>query len=178
MSTEISVRRAQPGDEDALALVGQATFLETFSGILDGKAIIEHCRHAHAIAMYRQWLTTPDMAIWLAEVEPGAAPVGYLAAAWSTLPKTDAATDMEIKRIYLLDRFQGMGVGKRLLAQAQQHARQSGAARLVLGVYANNLPAIGFYSQQGFNRLTMRQFNVGGRDYDDQVMCLDLNVRR
>jgi len=33
---------------DALALVGQATFDETFSGILDGAAIVGPCRQAHS----------------------------------------------------------------------------------------------------------------------------------
>ena len=41
MTTDITFRRAVAGDAAALALVGQATFLETFSGILDGAAIIQ-----------------------------------------------------------------------------------------------------------------------------------------
>jgi ribosomal protein S18 acetylase RimI-like enzyme len=89
----------------------------------------------------------------------------------------DAQRDLEIKRIYLLGRYHGDGVGKRLLSQAIRHAKLAGAARLLLGVYAGNASAIGFYRQQGFIDLTRRQFNVGGRDYDDQVMSLALAGR-
>lgn len=175
MAAEISIRRAQPDDEEALALVGQATFLETFSGILDGAAIVGHCRKAHSAAQYRQWLDDAGAAIWLVEVSPGDAPVGYLVVARPELPMADPSQDLELKRIYLLGRYQGGGTGKKMLAQAVAHAESAGAARLLLGVYAGNASAIGFYKRQGFTDLTTRQFNVGGRAYDDYVMSLALN---
>ncbi|MFD1041416.1 hypothetical protein [Pseudoxanthomonas kaohsiungensis] len=53
MVGEVSIRRASPGDEAALSLVGQATFLETFAGVLDGAAIVGHCAGAHGAARYR-----------------------------------------------------------------------------------------------------------------------------
>jgi GNAT superfamily N-acetyltransferase len=86
----------------------------------------------------------------------------------------DSQRDLELKRIYLLGRYHGIGVGKRLLSQAIEHAKLAGVARPLLGVYAGNASAIGFYGQQGFVNLARRQFNVGGRDYDDQVMSLTL----
>jgi ribosomal protein S18 acetylase RimI-like enzyme len=177
MVNDISVRRAQPGDEDTLALVGQATFLDTFAGILEGEAIVAHCRNAHAVAKYRQWLDDTHAAIWLAEVTPGNAPVGYAVLARPELPKADMERDLELKRIYLLGRYQGGGIGKRLLGKAVEHARSAGADRLLLGVYAGNASAIAFYRQQGFVDFAERQFNVGGRVYDDYVLSLALNSR-
>lgn len=176
MATEISIRLAKVGDEDALALVGQATFLETFSGVLDGAAIVEHCRAAHSSVQYRQWLEDPRYRVWVAEVIPGNAPVGYLVLAPPDLPLADPSRDLELKRIYLLGRYHGGGTGKRLLAQAVEQARSTGAARLLLGVYAGNDAAIGFYRRQGFGNLTERKFNVGGRIYDDHVLSLSLST--
>jgi ribosomal protein S18 acetylase RimI-like enzyme len=175
MAVEISIRRARASDEDALALVGKATFLETFAGVLDGTAIIGHCRQAHSAARYRDWLDDPNAAVWLAEVTPGNAPVGYLVVARPDLPMADMSRDLELKRIYLLGRYRGGGTGKRLLGQAIEHATLAGADRLLLGVYAGNASAIDFYRRQGFVNLTQRQFNVGGRAYDDNVMSLVLN---
>lgn len=174
ITPQLSIRRARAGDEDALALVGQATFLETFAGILDGAAIVEHCRRAHAAAQYRDWLADPDAAIWLAEICPGNAPVGYAVVARPQLPGADAARDLELKRIYLLGRYHGGGAGKRLMEQAIEFAIAAGAERLLLGVYSGNEAAIGFYRRQGFTHLTQRQFNVGGRLYDDHVLSLAL----
>ena len=176
LDTKIAIRRARAGDEEALALVGQATFLETFSGELDGAAIVEHCRLEHSAAQYRQWLEDPKCAVWLAEIIAGNAPVGYSVVTPPNLPLADVSRDLELKRIYLLGRYQRGGTGKRLLAQAVEHATRVGAARLLLGVYAGNDSAIAFYRRQGFAHLTDRKFKVGGRAYDDQVMSLALNT--
>lgn len=175
MANGARIRRCIAGDEAALALVGQATFLETFAGILGGRDILAHCARAHAVELYRDWLSDPAYAVWVVEAQPGAAPVGYLVMAPPQLPIVDCAGDLELKRIYLLGRFQGGGLGKRLLSTAIAHAREADAKRLLLGVYANNEAAIGFYQHNGFRQLGTRKFNVGGRDYDDNIMGLALD---
>jgi ribosomal protein S18 acetylase RimI-like enzyme len=157
-----------------LSLVGQATFLETFSGVLDGTAITEHCRKAHSPSQYLHWLGDARSAVWLAGAVPGHAPVGYVVVAVPDLPGADPAGDLELKRIYLLGRYQGGGLGKRLLRQAVEHAEGVGATRLLLGVYAGNQSAIAFYKKQGFTHVADRQFVVGGTAYDDHVMSLQL----
>lgn len=176
MAAEVTIDTAQVGDEDALSLVGQATFLETFAGVLDGVAITEHCRKAHSPMQYLHWLHDVRSAMWLARATPGRAPVGYAVVTAPDLPGADVSRDLELKRIYLLGRYQGGGLGKRLLGQAIEHARRVGAARLLLGVYAGNQSAIAFYARQGFTHLAERQFVVGGTAYDDHVMSLALGT--
>jgi ribosomal protein S18 acetylase RimI-like enzyme len=166
----IDLRRCTPEDAPALALVGQATFLETFAGILRGPDIVAHCQRAHSVERYRTWLADPAYGLWLAEAG-GGAPVGFMLAGPPDLPLPDvSATDVELKRIYLLSKFQGGGVGKRLMAEAASHAVAGGATRLLLGVYANNHAAIGFYERNGFTQVGTRQFDVGGTLYDDFIM--------
>lgn len=176
MASEVNIRPCASGDESALALIGQATFLETFAGILAGQGILTHCTQAHAVALYRTWSADPDYSLWLAEAQPGGAPVGYMVIAPPQLPLPDTAGDLELKRIYLLSKFQGGGLGKRLISTAVTHSSDAGAKRLLLGVYAQNEPAIGFYERLGFNKLGTRKFNVGGQEYDDYIMGLSLNT--
>ena len=170
MESTIQLRRCVAGDEAALALIGQATFLETFAGILGGADILAHCASAHGVELYRSWLTNPDYALWLAETDPGSAPVGYMVIAPPQLPLPDTAGDLELKRIYLLGKFQGGGLGKRFVAEAVAHAQAMRARRLLLGVYSHNASAIAFYERAGFSKLGIRKFNVGGKDYDDNIM--------
>lgn len=169
----IEVHRAVPGDELALAQVGQATFLETFAGVLDGADLLAHCSRQHANEVYRDWLADERVAVWLATIAPGAAPVGYLVLTPPALPVAGPA-DVEIKRIYLLHRFQGAGVGRRLLDAAMRHARERGARRMLLGVYAQNHDALAFYARGGFHDVGERRFRVGDNEYDDRVLALDL----
>ena len=168
------IRPCTPGDEAALALVGQATFLDTFAGVLTGPDIVAHCARAHALEVYREWLADSRYALWLVEGQPGDAPVGYMVVSPPQLPVPDTDGDLELKRIYLLGRFQGTGVGRRLLDLAVAQARIHGAERLLLGVYAHNDAAIGFYERSGFTKIGTRTFTVGSTVCDDYIMGLTL----
>jgi ribosomal protein S18 acetylase RimI-like enzyme len=170
----MTVRVCAPGDETILSLLGQATFLESFAGMLDGNDILRHCMHEHSPAVYRSWLENEDFCIWVAEVEPGGAPVGYVVLAPSDLPVADPRSDdREIKRIYLLRPFQGAGVGKRLMEAALSEARAQDCRRVLLGVYSLNTKAIAFYERLGFVKIGTRRFRVGNAYHDDAVMAID-----
>ena len=113
MSGQFEIRTGNADDAAALSLLGQATFLEVFAGILNGPDILAHCAKAHAADVYRDWLVDPRYRIWLALAQPGLAPVGYAVLAPSDLPVPDPHPgEVEVKRVYLLNRFQGNGLGK------------------------------------------------------------------
>jgi GNAT superfamily N-acetyltransferase len=170
----ISLRPCQPGDAAALALVGQATFLESYADDLPASDILHHCRVQHSEALYGEWLARTDYGLWLAETRRGRAPVGYAVVTPPDLPVALREGDLELKRIYLLHRFHGEGTGAALLRTAVEWARKSGAHRMLLGVYGRNEKAIGFYARQGFAQVGVRQFQVGDSLYDDLVLGLDL----
>ncbi|HEU0196049.1 MAG TPA: GNAT family N-acetyltransferase [Nevskiaceae bacterium] len=171
---ETQVRRAQLGDAAALALVGQASFLETYTELLPGDAIVEHCQRTHSVDDYRRWLKDPQCAIWLAETTPCGAPIGYAVVTPPDLADADATRDLELQRIYLLHRYQGRGLGHALLRQAADYATHRGAARLLLGVYVRNTVALRFYRKHGFTDFSTRKFHVGSQWCDDYVLSLAL----
>lgn|SRR5690606_12299788 len=165
-----TIREAGGHDAPALALIGAATFLETFAGILDGAAIAAHCAAQHSEAAYRAALASGGRA-WLAEAEPGGAPVGFALVGKPDLDAAEAG-DIELKRIYSLSRFHGSGMGAALMHEVVAAAK--GHRRLLLGVYAHNARALAFYRKQGFADIGTRRFNVGGRLYDDRVLARPL----
>ena len=167
----VRIRPATPADAPRLALLGQATFLESYAGLLPVTDILAHSAHQHAASLYERWLQDPAYACWLAEAEEGAAPVGYLLLSPVDLPLAAVdARDREVKRIYLLHRFQGGGLGRRLMAAAEDHARGHGIARLLLGVYSRNEAALAFYARMGWERVGERRFRVGDGEYFDYVL--------
>lgn len=172
----VTIRAATIEDADRLALVGGAAFLETFAGILDGRAIMSHCQREHSVKAY-QCLLTAGAQAWLAEVEPGGAPVGFALLGATDLPGSAVdGSDLELKRIYLLSHMIGQGSGRTLLEHAISSAKSRGATRLLLGVYANNRRAIAFYERQGFTQIADRQFRVGDVLYEDRVMARSLDL--
>lgn len=172
---EIAIRECGPADAAALALVGQATFLESYADVLPGADILAHAEHEHARARYAGWLGEPGYRLWLAEMAEGSAPVGYAMLAPPDLPVPTDRWDVELKRIYLLHRFHGTGVGARLMAAAVEAALAQGARRLLLGVYGDNRKAMSFYGRQGFTRAGERKFQVGANLYDDLVLARPLD---
>lgn len=171
---QMIIRPCAPGDAAALALVGQATFLESYAGVLPAADILVHCRTQHAETLYADWLARPDHHLWLAEAAEGLAPVGYAVLTPPDLPVATDAGDVELKRIYLLHRFHGAGHGAALLGAAVQAAASAGKRRMLLGVYGRNTRALGFYARQGFVQVGVRRFRVGANEYDDLVLALDL----
>lgn len=175
MNSSLHIRRGKPGDETILSLVGQASFLEAFAGVINGPDIVQHCLRQHSVAKYEYYLHDARTCIWIAEVAPGGAPVGYLVLTTPDLPVADLdPRELEVKRVYLLHRFQGAGLGAQLMQQATEHASAMGAPRLLLGVYSGNDAAIGFYERLGYVKIGTRSFEVGGSTYHDFVMALPL----
>jgi ribosomal protein S18 acetylase RimI-like enzyme len=156
-------------------VLGQATFLEAFAGTLRGSDIFGHCARMHSLQRYRDWLHDPSMDLWVAEAAAGAAPVGYCVLSPAELPLADLQeADAEVKRVYLLHRFQGLGLGRRLMDTARDRAQQLGKRRLLLGVYAQNHAAIGFYQTLGYHPVGTRTFRVGQTDCQDLILALAL----
>jgi ribosomal protein S18 acetylase RimI-like enzyme len=171
---EIAIRAVDEADAERLALLGAATFLETYAGNVDGADIVAHASEAHSPATYRALLGEPGARAWLAEVAPGRAPVGYAVLTRPDLPDS-RPSDLEVRRIYVLAPFQGRRVGVRLLNEAIAAAQGAGASRVLLGVYAVNEGALAFYTRCGFRRVGTREFVVGQRTYHDFVLARDLD---
>lgn len=171
---DILIRPCTPADADRLSIVAAATFIETYAGIVDGDDLVTHCRTTHAPEAYAALLADPARRLFLATMEPGAAPVGFLLMGPPDLPVETGPGDMELTRIYALHRFHGQGLGPRLMRTAIDAARSAGARRLLLAVYSRNDRAGAFYARHGFRQVGTRLFHVGVNDYQDRVLALDL----
>ena len=172
---EISLRRATVDDAPALAIVGAGSTLETFAGLVDGQSLLQHCEKNHSIASYNKYLTAHDTEIWLAVIQPGDAPIGYILVTTPDLPLDDITDDdIELKRIYLFARFQGTGTGRLLMNKAVEIAGESSKRRLLLGVNAQNEQALSFYYRNGFTKAGVRKFQVGDTLCDDFILARPL----
>jgi diamine N-acetyltransferase len=170
-AADIRVRVASARDAARLSLLGSATFLESYAWLLPADDIVAHVAHQHAQAVYARWLEDSRCHGWIAEVQPGCAPVGYLIATPPDLPLPDLTdADLEIRRIYLLHPFQRAGIGRQLMELVMERARQCGKRRLLLGVYSRNADALAFYARLGFTEAGTRRFRVGAHDYFDYIL--------
>ena len=163
------LRRAVAEDAAALSLVASATFLEAFAGVLAGPDIVAHCASKSSPAAFARWIADSASVVMLAEAAEGAAPLAYTVLTTPDLPIETRADDIELKRIYVLERAHGHGLAGELMARALGDARMIGKRRILLGVYGGNARAQRFYEKQGFAVVGTRQFQIGSALHDDLI---------
>ena len=171
----MSIRVCNAEDASTLSLIGSATLLEAFAGLIPGHAILAHCRMNHTIGAWDKYLADPANKAWLAEIEPGAFPIGYSLLTKPEFPEGLAgAGDLELRRIYLFSRFHGSGTGPELMDAALGEARARGAKRVLLGVHPDNARALAFYKRNKFVIIGSRPFHLGPETFHDPVLALTL----
>jgi len=99
--------------------------------------------------------------------------VGYFKVNFG-MAQTDLKDDdaMELERIYVLEKFQGKRIGKKLLTHVIKTAKQKGVKYLWLGVWEKNEKAIEFYKRQGFKIFNSHSFKMGPEFQTDLLMKL------
>lgn len=78
--------------------------------------------------------------------------------------------DCELKSLYLLERYHGMGHGKRLLLKAVDYAKEYGYNKMYLDSLSTSKKAIALYRRTGF--VDTEKYNSSVRS--DVFMVLDL----
>lgn len=81
---------------------------------------------------------------------------------------------LEVERIYIKRDFQKHGLGKYLLNQAIEIAREQGKRRIWLGVWEKNENAIAFYEKMGFIQTGAHAFYMGDEEQTDLIMTKNL----
>ena len=76
----------------------------------------------------------------------------------------------ELKSLYLLEQYQGMGYGKKMLIYAIVQAKKSGYKKMFLDSLSTSTKAIALYRRVGFNDTEKYNSSV----YSDVFMVLDL----
>ena len=159
------IRKAEVSDAQALALLAQATFLEAYAGLVPVADMLAHGAEQNSAAAFAKYLAE-GATIWLAEAECTHAPLGFALLCRSDLPEAEPG-DIELRRIYVLQRCQGSGLAAVLIERAIASA--AGHRRLVLGVNADNSRAQAFYRKHGFAIAGMRNFTVGTAEFHDYI---------
>ena len=76
----------------------------------------------------------------------------------------------ELKSLYLLEQYQGMGYGKEMLIYAINQAKKYGYTKMFLDSLSTSTKAIALYRSVGFNDTEKYNSSV----YSDVFMVLDL----
>lgn len=142
----VTVRAAGPDDLAAVAAVFLACWRTSYAGFLPAD-VIDTYDDDSARALWRPTLTSPpaDAVVLVAEQE-GRDLLGVIRIGRDP----DEPGAGHVYSLYVRPDAQGLGVGTRLLAAADEWLRRDGVHEATLWVFAANAAALAFYSRLGW----------------------------
>ncbi|WEX79085.1 GNAT family N-acetyltransferase [Sinorhizobium numidicum] len=158
----IEIRPAVPSDALMMASVLVETWRSTFRGLisdayLDAMTVEDQAiRHARRMRVAGVFHTVA--------VEMATKKVIGLAS-YGRARSMPPAFDRELYTLYLLEEFQGAGIGSALVRTIGGHCRQMGASSLFAWVLAGN-PNRVFYERLGARAVGQGRVSVGGESHD------------
>ncbi len=163
--SEAVIRRAGVDDAAVLAALSAETFCATFTHY-PPEDLAVYLKDAYGLDYTRRFLADPASAAWLMEMDGEA--IGHALAGPCGLPHPDVtAACGELKRVYVLPRWQGGGRGSRLLRTALDWLEANYTGSLWIGVWSQNLAAQRLYARLGFEKAGEYHFKVGAtRDHE------------
>ncbi|MEE4308007.1 GNAT family N-acetyltransferase [Pseudomonas viridiflava] len=146
---ELKLREAMIEDSMCVAVLGLQVFLDTYATDGIRESIAREALEAFSRKSIAGIIAQPEAFIIVAESRGHL--VGFAQVALRTAHEMiDEVQAAELQRLYVQERFTGLGVGKRLLKAAEQQAALGGALLLWATVWVGNDRALDFYPQMGY----------------------------
>jgi ribosomal protein S18 acetylase RimI-like enzyme len=145
--------------------ISKNTFEETFAAFNTKEDMTHYFEHNLSLDQLTLELESQATSFYFIYVEEELS--GYM--------KLNNSETFEIERIYILTKFQGIGVGKKFMNFAFAQAQSRGFNSLWLGVWEHNTKAISFYKSLGFTTFGEHDFLLGSDLQRDILMRLELN---
>jgi ribosomal-protein-alanine N-acetyltransferase len=170
MRSGYAVRRARPGDAEALVELARAVTAEPEGWLIsDGvwRSVGDERRYLRSLARY------PHAAVFVAQAPEGAL-VGRLSVARDPHPASRHVADLGLM---VAAGHRRRGIGRALLEAAVEWARSAHVRKLELHVFPHNAAAIALYEHAGFRREGYRRahYRTGGEYRDAVLMALDVD---
>lgn len=165
----ITVKKIMPEDIGQLQKVSKQTFWETFSASNSEENMANYLEESFSVEKLTDELNNEHSDFYFALLDEKV--IGYLKLNFGQ-SQTELQDNkaLEIERIYVLQEFHGKKVGQVLYEKALQIAGQVNADYVWLGVWEENLRAIGFYKKNGFVAFDKHIFKLGGDEQTDIMM--------
>jgi GNAT superfamily N-acetyltransferase len=172
---EFTTRVCRPGDEQMLSLVAQATILETYAGITDGRDLVQYVTAELSVANFGRMMGSDPVRVWIAQTVAGECAVGYAVAVSDEDAKPFSS--FELKRLYIFYRFHGKGLGRRLMEDVMAFAKQLKSEKNLASSSRSQhschriLQTLWFYRDRG-RSVSSRQRFLPGSDFRTHASTL------
>jgi len=166
---ELIIRKAELSDSNNLAVLKQQVWISTYAteGLIE--EFSSYVLSEYSVENVRKSIADKNKLTLLAvnnECVIGCVEI-FL---FPQCPISSVPPCIEISSFYILERFQGAGIGKKLLAECLKEIKRLNHSKVWLTVYYKNQKAIEFYSRQNFTHIGETDFLLGKDKHKNYIM--------
>jgi diamine N-acetyltransferase len=163
----ISIRRWLQADLPTIQRLLLDTWLDAYGSFISRADLIGYLHAQYSQAKLETLFADPDVTGLVAEAD--GVVIGY-----AKLYHARAEQRFYVHQLYILPARQGLGLGHRLMACAEERARGLGADRIWLGVMVKNAQAVAWYKKMGYIVTETAPFVMGSTTVDHYIGYLPL----
>ena len=153
----VSIRRVQPGDEAALALIQTESWKAAFASILDGETLARCTNLDRATAMYAGLIAEKKGNGYLLSLDGQPHCIAW----WDAARDAAFAGKAELICIHSLPGNWRRGYGGQMMDRVLSDIAAAGYAEAALWVFEKNARARAFYEAKGFRATELRKTGLG-----------------
>jgi GNAT superfamily N-acetyltransferase len=162
MADEITIREATAGDAHAIAKVHVASWQTSYADILPPDVLAGLSVESRA-AMWEEGLSQNKGINFLYVAEDSSGEVIGFAGGGRARDDIKGYAG-ELRVIYILESFQGIGIGRRLFEIAIGRLIEDGISSMLVWVFKNS-PYRGFYERFGGELIGEKLYEIAGKNY-------------
>jgi diamine N-acetyltransferase len=167
----VTYRTATAADVETIDRIFRTSFCDTFAHLYRTEDLDAFLRKFTRDA----WLgEIEDPAYVFRIAEDDGQPAGFLKLGPLSLPVEPTGEAIELRQLYVLKDWHGVGIARGLTDWFLAEARERGAKEIYLTVYTDNHRARRFYERYGFEVIAPYAFMVGEQADEDLIMRLAL----
>lgn len=173
-ASEIEYRYGQIEDAGGIASLGAHVFYVSFSKLMPAEDLQRYLRETYSAASISAELESP-LNVFIVAVKNDRI-VGFLQLTLNASePCIDHIEDkIQLNRIYVSDEHQGLGIGKQLMARAENEAKNLGMKSIWLASWEKNTDVERIYEKAGYVKAGSMNFMLGSTPLKDWVMVKPL----
>lgn len=164
----LTIRPAEPGDIEAIAAVGRASFVHAFEYLFTPEVLERYLQATYSPEKIAASLKHAENRYYVAETADGV--VGFLKLkADNAHPEVGGNHPWQVQKLYVDPAHVGQGIGGQLMVVGEGVMRQAGTDVAWLVVHEDNKGAMRFYERLGYR-------NVGEDTHDFEDLRMPFRI--
>ena len=159
---EYEIKKATRDNIEAIAFINAESWKTTYRGIIDSD-FLETLSTEKQLPRAKRLVESEDLDCLVVIEKETSTVIGF--ACFGKNREINLDADRELQAIYLLEEFQGFGIGQALFNEGVRRIQEKSGRRMIVSVFEANMSARSFYERQGGVYIGYDYVDIAGKRY-------------